>query len=75
MNRRVHIADARRVAEATGARQVIVIAFYGPEAGPGLDGRVASSSYGTTRAHCAAVASVQDDIFERLILGDIPGPR
>ena len=75
MARRTHIRDARQVCEATGARQAIVLVFYGDDAGPQLSGRVAGSSYGATSHECVAVASVLDTVVDLLIKGRIRGPR
>jgi hypothetical protein len=74
MARRAQITDARRVAEATGARQCIVLTFYGPEAGD-LAGKMSGSSYCATRAECARVGRVLDVIFDAILLGKIRGPR
>jgi hypothetical protein len=66
--RRVSIADARRVCESLGARQVIVLVFD-------ADGRFSASSYGETRAECGRVGKTLDAICDRLDDGRLPNPR
>lgn len=65
---RVTITDARAVCEATGARQVVVIAFDGA-------GRFAVTSYGTTKAECSAVKPLCDAVASHLAAGTLPAPE
>lgn len=62
------ITAARKCCEAMGACQVIVVAFDAL-------GQWAVVSYGTTKAECAAVAPVCDDIANALRSGKLAGPR
>lgn len=62
------ITAARRVCEAIGARQVVVVAFDG-------DGCYAVTSYGETKAECAAVALLCDAIANDLTSGRLPMPE
>jgi len=64
--RKVTITDVRRIVEAHGAAQGIVILFGG--------GRFASASYGTTKALCSLVAKTLDAIADGLKDGRIPAP-
>lgn len=64
--RKVTITDVRRIVEAHGAEQGIVILFGG--------GRFASASYGTTKALCARVAKTLDAIADGLKDGRIQAP-
>lgn len=64
--RKVTITDVRRLVEAHGAAQGIVILFG--------EGRFASASYGTTKALCARVAKTLDAIADGLKSGGIVAP-
>jgi len=66
--KRVRITDARRIAEANGARQVVVVAFD-------ADGHFAAASYGETTRECRAVGLLLDAIADRLNDGRLPNPR
>lgn len=64
---RATITEARRACEAIGARQVVIIAFD-------VDGRFAVTSYGETKAECAAVRTLCDRIADDLRSGRLEGP-
>lgn len=64
----VTITAARATCEAVGARQVVVVAFDGT-------GHYAVTSYGTTKAECAAVRPLCDAIADELASGALPTPE
>lgn len=64
--KRPTITQARHLADALGARQVIVIAFDTES--------FAASSYGQTRAECGDVGAVLDFIADGLRDRSIPAP-
>ena len=64
----IRIKHARQLCEAIGARQAIVIGF--DEAG-----RFAAASYGATKAECAAVGALLDDVVSLLSVDRAVAPR
>lgn len=65
---RVTITEARACCEAVGARQVVIVAFDGT-------GRYAVTSYGATKAECAAVRPLCDAVADALASGVLPAPE
>lgn len=64
----VTIGKAQACCEAVCARQVVVIAFDGT-------GRYAVTSYGATKAECAAVRPLCDAVADGLASGALPAPE
>lgn len=61
------IAQARRICDECGARQVVVIAIY-------ADGGVTGASYGETVRECVAVLPLLESIVDGIAV-DLPDPR
>lgn len=61
------ITIARKTCEAIGARQVVVVAFDGMR-------RYSVTSYGETKAECAAVRPTCDAIADGIASGLLPAP-
>lgn len=63
---KVQITEAKKIAERTGAKQVVVIAFSGDD--------FAITSYGTTKALCASAGKWVDRIAGDLTTGSLMPP-
>lgn len=66
MNKLIRIAQ--KACEELEARQVVLVAFQ-------ADGRYSVTSYGETKAECAAVAPLCEAIGDALADGGLPNPR
>lgn len=64
--KRPTIADARRIAERTGTKAVVILAF--------TDGVVAGASYGDTKAQCDKAGKWMDDLIDRMSDGKLQSP-
>lgn len=60
------IADAKRLAERTGSKAVVILAFH--------DGVVAGSSYGDTKAQCSKAGEWMDSLIDQMSDGKIKSP-
>jgi hypothetical protein len=65
--RRIQIKWAEWISDRIGAEAVVVLAFDGDQ--------FAATSYGATRAKCAAAGRWIDDLSDRLGSGELPAPR
>ena len=61
------IGIARKACEAMRAHQVVIVAFD-------EQGRLTCVSYGATKSACAAVAPLCDEIYEKLLRGELKLP-
>ena len=64
---KVTIDTAKKAAQASKAKQVVIVAFDGT-------GRFAVTSYGKTQNDCRAVRPLGDAIADRLLEGELPAP-
>jgi hypothetical protein len=64
--KRPTIADAKRIAESTGTRAVVILAF--------TDGVCAGASYGNTKEQCDKVAFWMDQIIDDMSDGYMESP-